>query len=201
MRSSSTEQPRPRAAVHRVRPGFSLVELLLVMFVISLLAYVAVPRIEIMRFKVDGAARGSVATLVAAQRLAVKRQHDVIVAFDTGRGRLFVHQDSDNDGVRDTGERVRAVSFEDQVVFGRGSASALGDQPGVVTFTERQDGLPVVRFIRNGSASEEGTFYLTSTRADRAGKFVKDSRAVQIDRSTGRVTWYRYEAPEWVEGY
>ncbi|MFW6331203.1 MAG: GspH/FimT family pseudopilin [Gemmatimonadota bacterium] len=169
------------------------------LFLVSVLAYVAVPGIEVIRFQMDGAARGAAAALVSAQRLAVKRQHDVVVSFDTAGGRLRIHQDSDNDGVVDSGERTRWVEL-DKVRFSRGPAPALDGQGAAVTFEERQDGWPAVSFIRNGSATEEGTFYLTSHRSSRGSGYAKDTRAVRLERATGRVTWYRYAPPTWVEG-
>lgn len=183
-----------------VRPGFSLLEMVVVLFVVSLLAYVAVPNIEVVRFKMDGAGRGAVAALVSAQRLAVKRQHEVVVTFDTANARLRIHQDRDNDGVVDEGEPVRTVAFDDGVRFGFGGAPAMGADRAVVTFSELQDGLPALRFIRNGSASEEGAFYLTSLRSGRRHEFAKDTRAVRVDRATGRLTWYLYGAGSWREG-
>lgn len=184
-----------------MRSGFSLPELVVVLFMASALAYVAVPQIEIVRFKMDGTARGSMAALVTAQRLAVKRQHDVVVAFDVANRRLMIHQDRDNDGVRDAGETVRAVPFDDGVMFGRGQAPDLMGELAAVSFEETQDGLPVVRFIRNGSASEEGLFYLTSARWERSPEFAKDTRAVRVERSTGRITWYEYRPPDWIEKF
>lgn len=171
------------------------------MVVVGLLAYVAVPKVEVTRFQMDAAARGTMAALVSAQRLAVKRQHDVVVRFDAAHRRLLVHQDRDNDGEVGADEPVRPVVLEEGVVFGRGEAPWLGDDAGVVTFTERQAGLPALRFIRNGSASEEGAFYLTSVRAERTGEHPQDTRAIRVDRSTGRVTWYEYDPPNWIESF
>lgn len=183
------------------RPAFSIPEVLIVLFIVSLLTYVAVPHIEIVRFRMDGSARGAMAALVSAQRLAVKRQHNVVVSFDTTHHRILIHQDRDNDGTRDDGEPIRTLPVGENVVFGFGSAPAIGGDTRAVTFTETQASLPAVRFIRNGSASEEGGFYLTSTRSLRGEVYAKDSRVVRLDRSTGRVTWYGYEAPDWVEQF
>lgn len=183
------------------RPGFSIVELVVVLMVVSAVAYVAVPNVEITRFRMDAAVRGSMTALVSAQRLAVKRQHDVVVAFDTANRRLLIHQDRNNDGVANEGEPVRQVVLAEAVVYGLGHAPALGAATETLTFTETYDGLPALRFIRNGSASEEGTFYLTSVRGGESVGFAKDTRAVRVDRPTGRVTWYRYAPPNWVEGF
>ena len=144
--------------------GFTLPELLIVLLFVSIIGALTVPHIEIVRYRMDGAARGTVAALVSAQRQAVARQHDVVVAFDTAHRRLRIHQDRNRNGVIDPGEPTRPVPYDDGVVFGLGGAPALNG-PAVVSFTETQDGLPVVRFIRNGSASEEGHIYLTSARA------------------------------------
>lgn len=203
MRSIASQQSHPPEATGRgprVHPGFSLPELMVVLFVVSLMAYMVAPRIEIVRFRMDGAARGGVAALVSAQRLAVKRQHDVAVVMDTVNERLLIHEDRNNDGQVDSGEKVRPVVFEEGVSFGLGSAPPMADDASAVTFEEVRGDLPGVRFIRNGSASEEGAFYLTSGRAREDGEHAADTRALRIDRPTGRVTWFAYDPPEWVEG-
>jgi prepilin-type N-terminal cleavage/methylation domain-containing protein len=186
-----------------VRPfvaGFSIPELLVVLFLVGVLALMIVPNLEIVKFKMDGAARGVVAALVSAQRQAVVRQHDVIVAIDTANRRLRIHQDRDNDGQRDAQEPIRQVPFDDGVVFGLGGAPALFESA-TVGFTDTQDGMPVVRFLRTGSAGEEGYLYLTSSRTVDTGDYPKDTRAVKVDRATGRVTWYYYDPDQWQEGF
>lgn len=182
------------------RGGFTIPELLVVLMVVALLTYLVIPNIEIVRYRMDGAARGAVAALVASQRQAVVRQHDVIVAFDEANRRLRIHQDRDNDGTIDDGEPTRIVPFDDDVVFGRGGAQLL-TSPMPISFTEEQEGLRVVRFIRSGSASEEGVFYLTSARTAESWRFPHDTRAVTVDRATGRVTWYYYDTTEWKKGF
>lgn len=180
--------------------GFTLLELMVVLLVISIMAYMVAPRIEIVRFRMDAAARGGMAALVSAQRLAVQRQHDVAVMMDSVNHMLLVHEDRNNNGVIDDGERVRPVDFDDGVEYGLGSAPSMTGDPAVITFTEVHGDLPAVRFIRNGSASEEGIFYLTSGRARAGNSHPHDTRAIRVDRPTGRVTWFAYETPEWVEG-
>ncbi|MFO7894349.1 MAG: GspH/FimT family protein [Longimicrobiales bacterium] len=182
------------------RPGFSLVELLVVLLVVSILSVLIVPNIEIVKYRMDGAARGVVAALVSAQRQAVVRQHDVIVAFDTDYRGLRIHQDRNNDGQLDDGEPVRPVPFDDGVVYGLGGAPALFDAD-IVGFQDTQAGLPIARFTRSGSAGEEGHIYLTSTRTADTGLYPKDTRAVKVDRATGRVTWYYYDPDQWKKGF
>lgn len=196
-------EPRPRGRTGFpcvCRTGFTLPELLIVLLFVSILGAMVVPRLEIVRYRMDGAARGTAAALVAAQRQAVARQHDVVVAFDTANRRLRIHQDRNRNGTIDGGEPTRMVPYDVGVVFGLGGAPALaGDAD--ISFTETQDGLPMVRFIRNGSASEEGHIHLTSVRAAKAGRPVTDARAVEVDRATGRITWYSYGPDDWKRAF
>jgi prepilin-type N-terminal cleavage/methylation domain-containing protein len=185
----------------RSRQGFTLAELMVVLFILSILAWIVVPRIEVVKYRMDGSARGAVTTLLAAQRLAVQRQHDVAVAFDVAHDRFRIHEDGNNNGRVDPGERVRYVTLQSGVRFGLGSALALGSAESVVSFDTGEDGLPVVRFLRDGSASQEGTFYLTSTRGPGDSRFAGDSRAIQVNRATGRVTWFHYDPTGWKVGF
>ena len=211
MRHDAPIRPWPTAPCGRagpVRPilpsrrsGFSLAELLVVLVVVSVLSAIIVPAIEIVRFQMDGAARASMGALMAAQRVAVKRQHDVVVVFDTVNTQIRIHEDGDNDGQVDTGERVRTVLLDDGVRFGRGSAPTLDGYTDTVSFTGIAQGMPALRFIRNGSADEAGAFYLTSGRALAGASHPEDARMIQVDRATGRVTWYHFVPPAWEQGF
>lgn len=174
---------------------------MVVLFVVSLLGLIVVPQMEIVKYRMDGSVRGVVTTLLAAQRVAVKQQHDVVVAFDVANNRIRIHQDANNNGEIDAGERLRFVHLQDGVRFGLGEAQPMSSsETTAVSFLDTQDGLPAVRFLRNGSASEEGAFYITSTRSSTDRRFAKDTRAVQVNRATGRVTWFYFDPPEWRSG-
>ena len=191
-----------RSAWEDTRAGFSLPELLTVLVVVGIMSVLVVPRIEIVKYRMDGQARGMMAALVTAQRSAVKRQHDVVVAFDTINHRLRIHEDEDNDGTLDPGERTRHVPLEATVEFGLGAAPArTAATTRAVSFTEVQEGLPAVRFHRSGSATQEGAFYLTSERARNGSDHANDTRSVHVDRATGRTSWYYYEDPDWKLGF
>lgn len=181
--------PRPPGS----RAGFTVAEMLAVLVIMGIMAAIAVPRLDIAEVRTAGAVQVAGSTLLAAQRAAVTRQHDVVVAFDpTGRA-IRLHYDRDNDGRADAGEEVRAEPLAEGVVFGRGAAPAYFVGPDAVTFTRRApDGLRVVTFHRSGSASEEGGVYLT-TRRGRAA----DARVVVVDRATGRASWLAYTGSTW----
>lgn len=193
--------PWRRTASRRQRRGFTLPELMVVMTIVGVVSLLVVPSIQVVPYRMDGSARGAMAALVSAQRLAVKRQHDVVVAFDTAHTGLLIHEDGNNNGVRDEGERVRPVMLGDGVHFGLGGAPARPGRAAAVSFDEALDGRPAFRFMRNGSASQEGSFYLTSGRAVARGDYAEDARSVQVERATGRVSWYHFEDGQWKPGF
>lgn len=180
--------------------GFTLVEMLAVMALMVAILGIALPNIDVARFRLDGEVQSLALMINSAQRLSVLRQYDIVLAFDETEDRIRLHHDTDKDGVVDTGEDVRFIQLEDEVVFGRGGATALPDGGSPVTFTEVQDGLPAMTFRRNGSASEGGVIYLTSLRASRAAGYSEHTRAIQIERSTGQVTCLSYRTSSWEIG-
>lgn len=188
---------RPEAA------GFTLIEIVIVLTMIGIVAALAIPKIDIPRYQIEGAMHGVGTTMLAAQRLAVSRQHDVAVRFDLPGQALLLHEDANDNQIVDAGERVRRLPLGERVVFGRGSAApepSLGTA-GAVTFAHTAQGMPVVTFHRNGSASESGGFYLTSLRALTLPQYTSDARAVEIERATGRATWYRYTGRVWIRAF
>ena len=177
--------------------GFTIIEMAIVVVIIGLMAAIALPRIDLQKFQVDSAMQGLGTTLVAAQREAVSRQYDVIVMFDAGNNALRIHEDANIDGVVNGAERVRGVDLGEGIGFGLAGAPARTMGPGPVVFTQLRSGLPAVTFHRNGSASEAGGFYITSLRAINSGTRPQDARAIELERATGRVTWYKYVPPAW----
>lgn len=183
------------------RQGFSLVELVIVLVMIGLLAAISLPRIDYARFRTDGGMQAVGTALLASQREAVARQHDVAVLFDVPGRSLRVLYDTNNNRATDPGERVRVVALDEHVVFGRGAAPARAFGTGVVGFTRQIAGMPAVVFHRNGSASEAGGVYLTSRRAAGGTSHVSDTRAVEMVRATGRPEWFRYDGDQWKRGF
>lgn len=181
--------------------GFTLLELLVVVTIAGILVGMASPRLDVASFKIRTAVQRIGSTLLMAQRQAIRRQHDVVVAFDVAGNMLRVHVDADNDGVMDGGEDVRWTELGEHVGFGLAGAPARAMGGTAVTYTRAQGGLPAVTFHRNGSVSEEGGFYLTSRRALRTGIHTDDTHAVEIARATGRVSWFRFDAEAWRRGF
>lgn len=178
------------------RAGYSLAELMVVVVIIGIALALAAPRVNLSRTRTEASVHTVASALMAAQRAAVGSQHDVVVAFDQAQGRLRIHHDVDNDGVMDAGERVRWELLGRGVTFGRGGAGTLAQLgAGPVSFTRTQNGLRAVTFSRSGSASEEGGAYLAT--AGPATPPASASRAVVVDRATGRAVAWRYTPSGW----
>jgi hypothetical protein len=163
---------------------------------------IALPRIDVAQFQVNSAVQALSTTMVAAQREAITKQHDMILTFDADNRQLHLAWDANSNGAIEGNERARAVALDDRVVFGRGNAPARGFGGAPINFDDVIGGLPALTFHRNGSASGVGGFYLTS-RAAAAGDAARTNhtRAVEIIRATGRTEWWRYSGSEWVRGF
>jgi hypothetical protein len=167
------------------------------MVILGLVVAFAAPKIDMTRYRVESSMQGIGMTMLAAERQAITQQHDVILLFDVPNNKIRIHDDANNNGVIDAGERVRGVPLGDGIVFGRATAPARPMGPGPVTFTKVINGFPALVFHRDGSASEAGGFYLTSVRAATSGAHLEDSRSIELERATGRASWYKYGAPVW----
>ena len=181
--------------------GVTMSEVLTVMTIVGLTTAIVAPKLDLPHYAIDSAMRAVGTTLMAAQRDAVAFQHDVIVSFDSAGRAIELHYDRDNDGTVDAGERTRRIGLFDGVTFGRPSAvSARSFGSAAINF-QTVNGVPAVVFHRAGSASESGGFYLTSIRATRAGaNRPDDTRAIEFERATGRVEWFRYRGT-WQRGF
>jgi prepilin-type N-terminal cleavage/methylation domain-containing protein len=185
------------------RRGFTLVEMLIVITMIGIMTGIALWRVDIARYQVNGDIQSIGTTLIASQREAIAKQHNVIVVFDTAGNRVRVIWDANNNGQYDDGEHTRMVFLGDRVRFGLGTAPQMPIGPEAVNFTdtETSSGLPCVTFYRNGSASEAGGAYITSLRSIGDPKYVSDNRAMRVERATGRAEWWHYDGTTWQRGF
>ncbi len=179
------------------RNGFTVVELAVVLGLIGAIVAIALPRFDRTRMNVDAQAQALRSVLVMAQRTAITRGCDVVVAFDTAGRWIRVQEDPDGDLVLDPGEVWNTTQLEGDIVFGRGSAPVL--KPGrtpPISFSARQSGRAVLVFHRDGSASEQGTIYLSSRRSGDVA-YATDARAMDVVRATGRVEAYQSTGTGW----
>ncbi len=178
------------------REGFTLVELLYVMIIMAVLAGIAAPLLDVPRFRLNSAVVETATELMAAQRSAVLRGHDVVVAVDEAARRLRIHLDANNDGeIQDT-EQWGVMELGDGVTFSLSEAPKLWGAESAVTFTQTQGTLKAVTFHRNGSASQRGILYLNAMGG---GASADHQRAVEVIRSTAKIKCWSYSTGSWME--
>ncbi len=164
-----------------------MAEIAVTLTMIGLVLALGLVRVDSLAWDLDTAGQQVVQRLRAARAVAVLRQHDVVVIFDVEERGIVVHEDADNDGVIDDGERVMRHGLEGGADFSPGSAPAFaGFTDGAVTFEAN-----TVTFLRNGSASQEGAVYVSRPNGDKA-------RIVVVNRATGYADMYRYNGSTWL---
>ena len=189
----------------RPRMGFTLVEMLIVIIIIAITATIALPRINLSRLRSKSAIQTLGTTMLALQRDAIAKQHNIVVMIDVTARSLRVLYDSTNDVRISTNERVRMVPLGEEIVIGKPAAvpnRAFGGNPVNFTTTEQTTGLPAIVLYRNGSAKEAGGLYLSTTKAMQGVLgHENETWAMEIVRATGRAEWLRWNGTAWVRGF
>lgn len=197
MRFVSQHTTRPASTISRVRHAFTVIELLVVLSIIGIIASMAIPRIDASRYRVDAAARGIRGTLQQAQRLAIVRQHDVIVSFDATTMRLRTLEDRNNDAIVDADERSRWIPMQEGARFLAPPTGLKAGTPAALIGSNYReiDGMPSIVFHSDGAASTEAEVYVTS-----ATGAPQHFRAITLVQSTGRTEWFRFSNGSWKRG-
>lgn len=198
MTTFASAAPRRVTEPRVVHPrGFSAVELIIVCAIVGIFATLAYPRVNFTQFQVDSGARTVRVALQNAERLAVTRQHDVVVSFDVVNRRLRILEDGNNNDRVDKGERVTYAALENGVHFKIPPAGLSGPVARSVIGSNLKmvDGMPTIVFRRDGAASTDLEVYLASSK-----ELANDWRAIQVVQSTGRTDWFRYLNNLWKAG-
>jgi type II secretory pathway pseudopilin PulG len=177
-----------------------MVEIIIVIVLIGLVAMFGVPKLNFSGYRVNGAVRGVTALVARAQRLAITDQYNVNFLFDVANNQVKIHEDANNDNAIQGTERVRVYPLGEGVVFGHNGAPVRLYTADKVSFTRTQNGLPEIIFRRDGSASENGGFYITTTTALNSSR-PQDSRSIEVTRATGRAEWYQYNGSSWIKKF
>lgn len=176
--------------------GYTLVEAMIVLVVMGIVGSIGLRAVSAGGYRADGVARVLSTAMQQAQRIAILRQYDVVVSFDSSRGRIRVFEDANNDRALAPGELVSWRSLDPATAFvapGAGVDGAMATTFAVSTRTV--EGYPSITFHRDGSASQAAAIYLRDRDA-RATTL----RAVTVTRSTGRVRWFKGDGTRWIGG-
>ena len=183
--------------ISRRRPGFSLIETLIVMALLATVAAIGIPRMDIFKYRADAGVVQVRSLLMQAQRDAIVRQHDLLVSIETVGSRLILGCDQNNDGKVLGTERIRVQSLPENTRFatppealGTSGMTSLGAIQAVKLLS--MSNLPTVVFRRDGTVSTPLELYTTSQRS-----MASDFRVTTVVQATGRTTYLRYTGTDW----
>jgi Tfp pilus assembly protein FimT len=165
-------------------------EIMIVLVLIAIVTSIALPRVNISQWKVDGAMRIVQGALQQAERGAIQRQMEVVVSFDATKNRIRVHYDQNQNHVIDAGEETSWYPLQEGNRFAVPSAGVNGSASSYVNgakVSTSADGYPTVYYHRDGAVSTAFEVYLRSS-----SNSLNDFRALVVTQATGRVELYRY---------
>jgi Tfp pilus assembly protein FimT len=137
--------------------------------------------------------------LMLARSSAIKSNNNVNFTFNAGANSYKIHDDTDGDGIEDTGENIKSVALDSNVQFGFFGVSITDmDGNAVSAPVALVGGGSVITFASNGQASTGGSAYLI--HANDVGASNDRARAVSIVEATGSVDLWKYnsgQSPPW----
>ena len=103
--------------------GFSTLELMLVICIMGIMGAIAFTRVDLAKMEANSAVQILGTSMVAAQREAITKQHDLILTFDAAQRTVRMIWDRNSNGAIENGERVRVIPLDGRIGFGLGGAS------------------------------------------------------------------------------
>ncbi len=184
-----------RTVRRRDRRGFSIIELTVCLILASVIAAMAVPRLDTERYRADAAMRTVKTLLQQAERNAIMRQTNIVINFDQTNRRMEILEDANNNCVFDSGERLTSRPLEEGAKFALPATPYPSTTPsaaisGANLCTMRSN--PAIQFLRDGAASTDADIYVTSSRATS-----KHFRLIRVSQATGRAESYSFFGSTW----
>ena len=181
------------------KKGFTLIETIITMAIIGIVAAMAVPNFSKWKEKheINGQAQKVYFDLMLARTAAVKSNNDVRVTFNLVANTYTIHEDSNNDGAVNAGEKFKNAILENDVQFAYNVG--ISDTDGnAVTSAVTFGGAQEVVFDSRGQASSTGKVLLL--HVNDIGITDDRARLISVLEATGAVDFWEYSAtdnPPW----
>ena len=160
----------PNRCRSATRSAFTIIEIVVVLVMLSVIAGMAIPRLNLSQYRADAAAQQVRSVFQTAQRTSLTRQYDVIVSIDTAQMGLRIAEDINNNGSievsewkfwRPLGEGNRMSVPPKGLSAATISNSVVGAN--LVTVTS----LPSIIFHRDGSSGTDAEIYMSRRKSVR----------------------------------
>lgn len=176
------------------RRGYSIIEFVLVLVLLSIVAGMAVPKLSFMRYRQDAAGRYVQSKLIAAQTISLRQTTNVLVIMDYASSRIRIVEDTNANGSADAAERWQSWKLPEGAKFAIPGTTVDGATAYYATgsgITALSAG-PTLTFYPSGSASGNAFIYLglPSGRTDAL-------RAIEFTGATTRTRLWRYLNGGW----
>ena len=177
------------------RRGFTLIEVMVAISIFAIMVAIAIPRLDFAKYQADAAQTAVRGSFQRAQRIAVQRQYDVAVGFDTVNRRIRITEDTNVNRVIESTDAITWKPLEEGARFRTPPSELYGRTPAALVGSNlvTLDGLPSIVFLRNGSATSDAAIYVTSARMK-----TDHFRVVTLTQSTGRTETFRYRGSSWI---
>jgi prepilin-type N-terminal cleavage/methylation domain-containing protein len=175
--------------LNRAKNGFSLIELIIVMAIISILVGFALPQVAASKraLRWEGISREITSQLRYARQQAIAQEKSFIVEYNDADKTLVTSNED--------GSVIRRVSLVgggvglNEFVYGLPTElpTTAKSLPDKTNLTDIKDGKVSIVFTPNGGTSSSGALYIYNTSSPK-----ETLRAISILSATGRVKTWRY---------
>ncbi len=147
--------------------GFTLIEVMIVVVIISVLVGIAIPDIIswLPKYRLKNATRDLVSFMQKTKMEAVKNNSSLEIIFNSSSSPGFYYLDSDEDSSWDVGEeRLFLGDYKSGIDYGSGSASKNWDDESISKVISFPSAL--LRFSARGMSNSWGTVFLENKNSD-----------------------------------
>ena len=174
--------------------GFTLIELITTMAILIIIVSTAIPNFSAWRtnYQIRAESDRVHMDLLLARMTAIKSNNDVVVTFVPASHTYSILNDTNNNGVADTGEPLKSVALENHVRFGFNGPSITDMDNNTVTETVKMGPSDIVTFDGRGQASLSGVLFLIHEDDYPVGN--DRLRGISVIQATGAAELWEYKA-------
>ncbi len=174
--------------------GLTIVELITTMAVLAIIISTAVPNFTAWKinYQIRSESQRVHMTLLSARMTAIKNNNDVVITFLPASHTYTILDDTNSDGIADTGEPLKSLALENDVRFGFNGPSITDMDNNTVTETVKMGPSDIVTFDGRGQASLSGVLFLIHEDDYPVGN--DRLRGISVIQATGAAELWEYKA-------